>query len=44
MSRLPNADGEAALARCSSFGSSVDVATPGGSLELALWFAKLLGQ
>jgi hypothetical protein len=27
-----------------SFGSSVDVATPGGSVELALWFAKLLGQ
>ena len=25
------------------FGSSVDVATPGRSLELALWFAKLLG-
>jgi hypothetical protein len=25
-------------------GSSVDIATPGGSLELALWFAKLLGQ
>jgi hypothetical protein len=26
------------------FGSSVDVATPDRSLELALWFAKLLGQ
>ena len=31
MSRLPNADGEAALARCSSFGSSVGVATPGAA-------------
>jgi hypothetical protein len=32
------------LCRAQSFGSSVDVATPGRSLELALWFAKLLGQ
>jgi hypothetical protein len=44
MSRLPNADGEAGSGALQFFGSSVDVATPGGSLELALWFAKLLGQ
>jgi hypothetical protein len=44
MSRLPNADGEADFGALQFFGSRIDVATPRGSLELALWFAKLLDQ
>jgi hypothetical protein len=38
------ADGEADFGALQFFGSRIDVATPGGSLQLALWFAKLLGH